>query len=215
MDFWKDAEKDGWSVGQWTSSDPFTTLSHLARQAGWEAVGTRAGEGPVSTLRPVTQAEAREESMSAVHGLNAQPLHVDGSHMLRPPDIVLLFSAAPNATPTRLWKPGRSRFSRDAALNGLFMVGHGRSAFLAPALDLDGWRYDPVIMRPADERARSIANGLDAGSDRDATEVSWDRKNTMLIIANRKVLHGRAAVTDGDEERKLIRMAFYANRGSS
>ena len=215
MDFWKDAEKDGWSAGRWGAGDPSGTIPFLARQAGWEPVGTRAGEGPVSTLRPVTQTEARSESMSAIHGLKAQPLHIDGSHMLRPPDIVLLFSAAPNATPTRLWKPGRQDFRKDAARNGLFMVGHGRSAFLAPALDSDGWRYDPVIMRPADERARSIATELDEGSERHATEVSWDHENAILVVANRKVLHGRAAVPEGDKDRKLIRMAFYTRRGSN
>jgi len=46
----------------------------------------------VSVLRPQEQGQAHPYSISAVHGLGEQPLHVDGSHMFRPPDVVVLVS---------------------------------------------------------------------------------------------------------------------------
>lgn len=210
-ELWENAAKAGWSSGQLLERHKVELIPHYAEQLGWTPVGTRAGEGPVSVLRPVGQTRARAETMSAVHGLGAQPLHVDGSHMLRPPDIVVLFSEEPNETPTRIWKPEARGRNQEAAQHGLFLVGSGRSAFVAPALDRDGrlWRYDPVIMRPADERARTIAAHLDSTSVLHAQDVRWEGENGVLVIDNRKTMHGRAALAEGDEARKLIRMAFY------
>jgi hypothetical protein len=210
---WAAAGTNGWAKGELADGNFGGFLSYAAAQAGWVPVGTRAGEGPVSTLRPVTPSEARVESMSAVHGLQDQPLHVDGSHMLRPPDVVVMFSREPNATPTRVWKPNIPDLDVDAARHGLFIVGAGRSTFLAPILDTQGatsrFRYDPVIMRPADERASNIAAQIDRESRRQAQDLRWDKANSVVVIANRRVLHGRAAVADTDRDRKLIRMAFY------
>lgn len=205
---WNEARRSGWAMGQLPYARRMDLIPYYAGQLGWEAVGTRAGEGPVSVLRPRDQAEARAETMSAVYGLDAQPLHVDGSHMIRPPEVIILVSEEPNGTPTRIWKPEPQGLDWDAARHGVFTVGAGKSAFLAPALEPDGWRYDPVIMKPADERARQVADHLNSEPNLKATEVPWDEENSVLVVANRLVMHGRAAVSESDRGRKLVRMAF-------
>lgn len=207
-EMWEEARSSGWASGQLARAHLVDFIPHYAEQLGWAAVSTRTGEGPVSVLRPVDQTEARAETMSAVYGLDAQPLHVDGSHLVRPPDVIILFSEEPNSTPTRFWKPEWGGWNPDAARHGIFTVGTGRSTFLAPAVDRDGWRYDPVIMKPADGRARNIADFFNSESYLQAEEVPWDGENCVLVVANRQVLHGRAAVAEGDGERQLVRMAF-------
>lgn len=217
-DLWSAAQETGWALESCTDANPSVTIQCLAKLAGWVPVGTRADEGPVSNLRPVSQSEARAKTMSSVYGLQSQPLHVDGSHMLRPPDVIVLFSAEPSTTPTRIWKPVSSEIERDAACHGLFLIGTGRSAFLAPLVETAGkewkYRYDPVIMKPADDRARAVAKYFDEQSDHKATEIKWNEPNMLLLIHNRRVLHGRGAVADSDHDRTLLRMAFYTGENT-
>src|SRR3546814_10809010 len=61
-----------------------------ARRLGWEAVSMRDGDPPVSELRPVPADRARPNSLSSRTGLGAQPLHTDGAHLERPPDVIAL-----------------------------------------------------------------------------------------------------------------------------
>ncbi|WP_417373697.1 TauD/TfdA family dioxygenase [Glutamicibacter protophormiae] len=217
-DLWSAAKETGWAMESWTDVNPCVNIQYLAKLAGWIPVGTRAGEGPVSNLRPVSQSEARAKTMSSVYGLQSQPLHVDGSHMLRPPDIIVLFSAEPSTTPTRIWKPTPNEIDRDAACHGLFLIGTGRSAFLAPLAETMGkdwkYRYDPVIMKPADDRARAVAKFFDEESNQKSIQIKWKEPNMLLLIHNRRVLHGRGAVADTDHDRTLLRMAFYTGENS-
>ncbi|WP_136612125.1 Fe(II)-2OG oxygenase family protein [Sinomonas albida] len=208
-ELWAVAQKQGWAMGKFERPVSDWGLSFLGSQMGWVAVGTRTGEGASSTLRPTSQGQSRPNSMSAVHGLDAQPLHVDGSHMLRPPDVVTLFSPQPSQTPTRIWKPNIGDLDVDAARNGIFVVGAGRSAFLAPVLENNEFRFDPVIMHPGDDRARKIADYFASESNNRAQAVDWNEPNSILMIANRNVLHGRAAVHEEDRDRTLMRVAFY------
>lgn len=62
-------------------------------------------------------------------------------------------------------------------------------------------------MEPGDARARTAAKYL--GSVQEATPFQWEEPNTILVIDNRRVLHGRAKVSEGDNDRKLVRKAFY------
>jgi alpha-ketoglutarate-dependent taurine dioxygenase len=65
-----------------------------------------------------------------------------------------------------------------------------------------------MIMEPGDARARAAAKYL--GSVQEAfTPFQWEEPNIILIIDNRRVLHGRAKVSEGDNDRKLVRKAFY------
>ncbi|WP_395928550.1 TauD/TfdA family dioxygenase [Arthrobacter sp. RT-1] len=92
--------------------------------------------------------------------------------------------------------------------HGVFVVGSGPWAFLSSVWDGERLRYDPVIMEPGDARARTAAaylNSMQAA----ATAFRWEEPNTILVIDNRRVLHGRAKVAEGDDGRALVRKAFY------
>lgn len=207
---WAEAINSGWASGQ----GPLSHLKYLATSIDWEPVETRRGEGRISTLRPTKRQDAHPRSMSGIHGLEEQPLHVDGSHMPTPPDAVILHSASVSATPTNLFHYAQEHSEPYSALtNGLFLVGTGPWAFLAPAVDQSGLRYDPTIMEPADARARQAAEYLEAKQSA-PEKFYWTEPNTFLIIHNRSVLHGRSAVVDGNDKRVLTRMAYYVGARS-
>ncbi|BCW44721.1 hypothetical protein StoSoilB5_19050 [Arthrobacter sp. StoSoilB5] len=208
-DLWNEAKQKGWAVG----TGELRELDLQSSACGWDAVATRNGEGPTTVLRPVTRTAANPRSISAIHGLNEQPLHVDGSHMPTPPDAIVLFCKTPNQTPTKLWqfvgrralpsvRPPVGDFE-----HGIFVVGSGPWAFLAPALEGKRLRYDPTIMEPADARARGVAEYFKS-IQVNALSFNWEEPNTFLVIDNRSVLHGRATVTEGDTERVLVRKTF-------
>ncbi|GAP53525.1 hypothetical protein AHiyo6_00900 [Arthrobacter sp. Hiyo6] len=133
--------------------------------------------------------------------------------MFRPPDVVVLTSENPSNTPTNLWRfRGAHQVPFDSLCHGLFVVGSGRFAFLSPALEETNrgrkLRYDPTVMVPADARAHAAAEYLnDARSD--AFAFRWSEPDSILVIDNRSVLHGRAALAEGDMGRQLTRHAFY------
>lgn len=169
-----------------------------ARRLGWSPVPIRAGEPAVSTLRVVDRANAHRNSLSAMVGTGAQPLHTDGAHLRRMPDIVVLSAAAPTTTPTMIYRPGVPTL---AQRSGVFRVGGGRGAFYAGAVDSVGrWRYDPGCMTPTDAEAREAATQFRVMSDA-AERHEWSRPGEVLVIANRRVLHARAAATDADSRR--------------
>lgn len=138
--------------------------------------------------------------------------------MVRPPDVVILTSANVSSTPTNLWRM-RSLYKApyDSMCHGLFVVGSGRFAFLSPALEEtrrgQKLRYDPTIMVPADARAHEAAQFLNATYSA-ASAFQWNEPDSILVIDNRSVLHGRAAIAEGDSDRELTRHAFYLPEAS-
>lgn len=206
---WGEAQKNGWAVCDFTGVIAGWQISSFAQQLGWVEAETRTGQGNVSVLRPASKEEARKATMSSVHGLGEQPLHVDGSHLLFPPDVVILYTDEVNMTETRVCPPPKDWKVLEQARHGLFTVGTGMSTFLAPAME-DGrkWRYDPTVMRPADRRSREVATALEKHSAEHSQYIGWDRPHKMLLLSNRSVFHGRAAVQDTDLDRTLTRFSF-------
>lgn len=206
---WNEAVLHGWAVGPLKYS-----LDVEARLCGWIPVATRDGDRKESVLRPKDQGQAHPHSISAVHGLGEQPLHVDGSHMFSPPDVVVLISETTSPTPTNLWRFSGAEASQhfDCLSNGLFVVGSGRFAFLSPALEETNrgrkLRFDPMIMEPADARAVKAAKYL-REAQTNPIVFNWTEPSSVLVINNRAVLHGRAALAPDDHDRKLTRHAFY------
>ena len=216
----------GYAVGSWPSS--YTQFA--APELGWREVATRRGQGPISTLRPVTQQQAHPHSISAQVGLEQQPLHTDGAHLDRVPDIVLLISERPSSTPTRLgWThqvagPGTTRLWVGAAgargqslaglATGVFLVHSGRRSFYSTVLGRGGIRYDPGCMSACDQRAHELAEVF-REEKHELDQVAWSQQNQVLLILNRQVLHGRAAVVDGDLDRELTRIAYYSDESQS
>lgn len=190
---------------------PLSTAAVITREAnalGLLAAHNRVGEDPLSTLRPTTAADAKPASLSAVVGLDAQPLHTDGAHLKRVPDYVLLWCAEPSATPTRIWSPWNAVERQDQ--HGIFVVKSGRNTWLAPAIDSHrSLRFDPICMTPGDSAARRLTAALQSPPAGDVHSVLWDSPGKILLLRNRQVLHGRAAVIEGDTHRKLERIAYY------
>lgn len=186
-------------VSGWASEQvELSRLLEDARRLNWIPVPIRVGEPPVGTLRVVNRADAHPNSLSAMVGGGAQPLHTDGAHHRTMPDIVFLSAAAPTPTPTMICRPGKPTA---AQLSGVFRVGGGRNSFYAGAVDEAGrWRYDPGCMVPTDPDAREAASQLSALSD-SAEAHHWTREGEVLVIANRLALHGRAAAIDAGSRR--------------
>lgn len=191
----------------WTSTrGDIETMLRQALQLGWQAVPIRKGDSAVGTLRAVRAEDAHEHSLSALVGHGEQPLHTDGAHHRLMPDIVLLSAVEPSATPTLLCDPGAPTEAQRA---GVFKVGGGSRAFFASAVDTDGmWRYDPGCMTPMDEYAREVSREV-ATLAQNSVEHHWHVPQTVLVIANRRVLHARAAVRD-PQTRRVHRVALVS-----
>ncbi|HUZ51688.1 MAG TPA: hypothetical protein VMU94_04075 [Streptosporangiaceae bacterium] len=202
------AQRDGWIA----ATDDIEAIRRQAAAHGWDEVPVRRGDQPVSVLKPVQPGSARPRSLSAQYGLGDQPLHTDGAHLASPPDLVVLAASGPSQTPTRLWAydrvtRGKEDPPRAALSNGMFLVHTGRDSFYAPVIAGNRWRYDPGCMTPCDARARHVGEYLAAQLAR-AWTWEWTRAGQVLVIDNRSVLHARAAVAAGDEDRELTRVAF-------
>jgi hypothetical protein len=63
-------------------------------------------------------------------------------------------------------------------------------------------------MEPADARAVKAARYL-REAQANPIVFNWTEPSSALVINNRAVLHGRAALAPGDLDRKLTRHAFY------
>lgn len=197
------ATNEGWATVTASAAD----FRKQALAGGFVEVAGRTGQEALQVLQPRRQSEARRRSLSALHGLGAQPLHTDGAHLYSPPDLVLLAAETPSSTPTLLWKPIESQWCRDDATTGVFLVDGGTRRFLASAEDATGLRFDPGCMSPRDPFARRLAAAI-ASASQHATEHRWLRTDELLIIGNRTALHARAPVSVGDLGRRLRRVAF-------
>lgn len=200
------AQRDGWAT---TNGIDIEDLRRDARTLGWREVPLRRGEPGVSVLRPMTREAAHPHSLSAVHGLGAQPLHTDGAHLPDPPGLVLLACQDSSPTPTLLWhsqRPYRPGAPHQALQHGMFLVRNRQDSFFSPAVFGLVHRFDPVCMTPYDSRAHTAA-AYYAEQLEHAERHDWS-SDQILLIDNRHVLHARAAMPDADEERTLIRVAF-------
>lgn len=198
------AQRHGWA----SDSGNLGELNAQAQALGLQRVANRHGDPTQSLLRPVSRSGARTRSMSAQVGLGEQPLHTDGAHHELPPDFVVLLSERPSATPTWLRLVlGRTANEApfDDLCHGMFLVNIGATSFFASALAHGTrLRYDPVCMAPCDSRAVAAAAYL---SDRsDAIPYEWHEESQVLLIDNRRALHGRGALADDDWDRELTRV---------
>jgi hypothetical protein len=196
----------GWSGGLGTLAE----VTAQARQLKLEPVANRRGEPPISRLRPATEEQAKPHSLSAQVGLRAQPLHTDGAHQESPPDFLVFVLERSTSTPTWLRHVNGQIAPWHDLRGGMFLVGVGPSAFFAPALTGAGptrrLRFDPGCMTPCDGRARAAA--LFLSDTTSATRFDWTSPGQVLVVDNRRTLHGRGEVDGGDLDRELTRIAF-------
>lgn len=214
---WSQAQDTGWVA---FVADEYTLRSAVSR-TGWISCPGRDGQ-EIERIKPFSEREAYPRSISATHGLSEQPLHIDGSHLRTPPDVLILTALLPSNIPTKLLRinpgpghQGRPPLPRASLESGVFTVETGRDSFLASVVEPEHktlYRYDSNVMKPADHRARKVAEfflelqGL-------AEVFVWDRPNLNLLIDNRVSLHGRAdASMESGEKRELLRASYFAER---
>lgn len=201
----KASSDKGWSVGE-TASDPRYRFAQEAKRLGLRAVANRTSESHVSILKPKSVEDAKPASLSARVGMGEQPLHTDGAHLFQVPDFVVLWAREPNHTATRIWDPRSS--IRAEGMNGIFVISSGTRTWLAPAIAAGQLRFDPLCMIPADLAARDLSESLQNPDKQAVQEVDWNKPGQILLLRNRAVLHGRAKVAPGDENRELVRLAY-------
>lgn len=189
----------------------------MRRCLKWTEVPTRRGGPALSTLRPVDQAEAEPNSLSAHYGKDTQPLHTDGAHLAHPPDIVVLACETTSTTPTRLWSGNRyGRFMEGLPAfvqHGVFLITSGNDSFFATATEGGHLRYDPGCMMPCDARARQSVQFFEE-RESSTSEHQWSEPAQVLLIDNRRVLHARASAAH-KPERQIQRLSFHLNREAS
>ena len=195
---------DGWSTVDVT----FDAILGIAEWCDISMIPTRPGDGPVGVLRPSTVATANPRSLSSRFGLGSFPLHTDGAHLGSPPDLVVLASLGLGEAGETLLHPLHLRRLTErqqlCMQNGLFQVRRGPTAFFSPAVDREGnVRYDPVCMSPLDSLARYVRDWL-ADEQEKVHRHSWVGTSQVLLIANRKCLHGRAEVASGRALRRVM-----------
>lgn len=183
-----------------------TSIRAQAEIARYKLVANRSGQDPLDTLRPRRSSVAHPNSLSARYGLGQQPLHTDGAHQLEPPDLVLLWAKEPNNVPTRIWKP---RDINSSELRGMFSITDGKRAWVGQVRDSRGnYRFDPGCMNPLDHFAKLLCERFLNPPEDEVHEFQWDSPNTVLLIRNGVVLHGRSKVSGSDGERVLNRVAL-------
>lgn len=184
-------------------------LRAAGREFGWEEVPLRRGDPAHSRLLPIGAADARRNSMSQQYGLCQQPLHTDGAHLRMPPDLVVMGVRRPSSTATLLWSGLQEMLAdaelRDALEHGVFVVDRIAESFLTTAVANGRIRFDPVCMRPQDQRARRSTRAIAASRSH---AHRWTDPRRLLIIDNRRTLHARAAFTPSDGTRVLDRLTF-------
>lgn len=192
-----------------TSEDQFKALGHLL---GTPIPGRPSGP-LIDHLHPMVAADARPRSLSALHGVDAFPLHTDGAHHRVPPRYVLMRLAdeAHCETPTLLARiDPRSLLRRDVTLlareTWLVRGGFGRT-FFAPVLDNSRMimRFDPGCMtQPLGTQltgARILSRMFAATQ---VVRIDWEPGRT-LVIDNWTVFHGRPQVVTDVARRVLLR----------
>lgn len=207
------SKADGWAAGPGTLAQVQADAAMLR----WTALPIRRGGPIVATLQPINRTEAKPNSLSARYGTDAQPLHTDGAHLPKPPDIVVLTCETTSTTPTLLWRknngspfpPGRA----DCVEHGVFLVSSGSDSFFATAYAEGRLRYDPGCMLPCDARARQTVEYFE-DAERSAIEYQWSEPGQVLFIDNRRVLHARASAAN-EPQRELQRVSFLLNSEAS
>lgn len=202
-------DRYGWAVAR---GSVLEVEAAIARASGLRRASLRPGES-TRALRPHAMSEAPPRSLSALTGLDEQPLHSDGAHLPDPPDVIVLHSVTETATATVVW--ALPRLSADHPYvaeppvhvrNGVFTVRAKAGSFLASAFSDGRLRFDPGCMSPSDGYAKKAVEEF---RDRraEAHTHEWTEPNMLLFIDNRTALHARDAVVDADT-RELTRLAY-------
>lgn len=190
----------------------FAVLDDLVEDDARQLVATLGA----SALR-VTGLEARAKSESSVYSLSGRfgrgvfPLHTDGAHTLRPPDLVGLWSRGASEIAT-LVADGLDPALGVPSLRDSWVVEPrgGRASFYAIPWRIRGThsRLRLNVACMYHRRTGGIPSDVrEALSAVPRQRVVW-RPGRLLLINNKRMLHGREALPES-ESRSLLRFEVF------
>jgi hypothetical protein len=203
----------GWCVAHLPVDelDLSEALHAIAMQLGTPAAF--GGRELLHHLRPLSRHLARPRSLSAGHGMDSLPLHVDTAHWSIPCRYVVLGCLNPGAvqSPTRLLSLRRvvlGKAERRLLGTAVFKVRTGANSFYATVISpgRDYFRYDPGCMEATCSKGHEVLHLMSAENWAGSVQESEWSKHSVIVIDNWNVLHGRTSVTPPPTERTLIRM---------
>lgn len=213
-DFYTALANNGWAVLQGPSSR--LDLVRIAHAIGEPVRGL--GDSDLEVLKPKAMKDARPNTTSGIHGLDAFPLHTDMAHWPVPPRFLAMRPRkAIVGVPTQLLD--YEAIKLDAHTNALlrrsvWRISRVRRPYLCSVYfdyhGQSGIRWDTCTMIPhgqiaTDVRPRVLELIDDAFRNKRA-EHCWSSANEVLVINNWRVLHARPAIPESAVGREIERV---------
>lgn len=204
MELFSDLERDGWC--RFASRSEREREIALAADQAVKLLGRpAAGRAGVihEKIVPRARSEAHPRSQSAVHGLDALPLHSELSHRPVPCRYVVLGCLDPgqhgSATTTLEWRTLEFTSEEMALLKSApLLIRNGRKSFYSTAVPRDGrfLRYDRACVEAVDGRGRAALETIQGRLSLVPSVAHRLQRGDILIIDNWRTLHGREAVPE-------------------
>lgn len=201
----------GWTAGTFERD---IALCDIARAIG-VPVPPRPDRPITRELRPLKERDAEPGSLSSILGQAKFPLHTDCAYYRRPPSYILFRAVRPSTVAT-LFVDGVSLLDacESRIHTALFRVRGLRKYFLCTMATERGLRWDLNCMAPADMSAHEAAADFSARSSAACpARFEWNDTSTVLLLNNRRMLHGRECAYD-DPHRHLESILVHSNGGS-
>ena len=209
--------RSGWCVVEDCTS---AHLVDLANELG-KPVSLAAGT-LTKSLFPKSKDDAPMNSMSALFGLGAFPLHTDMAHWHRPARYVLLRSVSSTSNTPTLVLDTEDFFTeelREEWARSVWKIKKIRCPFLSTIVSSssrESFRWDPCCMFPFNKAAKElkpvIAETLEGALRTYGHAVEWSSPGMALVLDNWRVLHARPAIVDKTERRELQRIVVRGDR---
>jgi len=207
-------EDRGWTMTQTNGVEELLALSESLGQP----TPSRMGSSTVDHIRPMPKHEARPASLSALHGLDAFPLHTDTAHWRKPARYVLLRAATEEcgSRPTVIVDSRSLRLQPDDASKlrrVTFSVHSGRNSFLCTIMSgvAPIVRFDAGCMFPTSTVAAATLDTFRAELQACYQhQIHWKQGDT-LVLDNWRSLHGRARGSFNDSSQRLLQRVLVNN----
>ena len=204
--------KHGWATANCVSTS--RDMLDLAAALG-QPTPSPTGE-LIKVLLPTPACEAPCGTLSSIWGTDCFPLHTDTAFWPVPARFLVMAVRGDTRRPTEL-------LSFDDALSGLGPKERGyaeRSVWRTPrrpggiycsmrfsCRQTQGWRYDPVVMSPANQAAVHLRDAFYEILRMFPRRISILWPNTdCAVIDNWRVLHARGRAPEGERRRELFRI---------
>jgi hypothetical protein len=195
-------------------SDLREQLLALAAGLGTPAA-TRFGGSLCDTLLPTEAHAAKPRSLSNIHSAGEFPIHNDTAHWLTPCRYVMLACVSPGSgsRPTLLMDTRRLPLNeRQASLlhSTPLRVTNGRNSFFSTILSKTRpfVRFDSGCMTETTPDGAAALKVLSRHNWPDHIETVYWEVDTVLVIDNWRLLHGRGHADCSDSDRKLLRISI-------